>query len=482
MRGQGPLGDLLRNQRGYRRKKPRYGLAMVMVVLGAGALIWFFVGGGGPDSDQKGDRVSSFVDTPATIQTDPKSPRQEVEALVDEIAEEEARDEEALSAVWEEGRPVRIAGALKPNESVSLALQGRNISGSAIHHVVTATGEMFNFRRSRPGDQWEADVDEKGVITRFRYQTSPEDIWITTRGEDGKYTCVKEDIVVETRHETIAGVITSSFWLALEATGEQGSLAYTFMDIFSYTIDFNTETRDGDRFAMVFEKIYLDGEFLRYGRVLGATYSGRRTGTRTGFYHEAKEDRGYWEADGESLQRQFLRSPLPFTRITSRFGRRVHPVLGNVRMHQGVDYGAPIGTPVQAVADGVITYADWRGSFGKLVTIRHSGGFETLYAHLSVINRDIKPGRRVSRGHVFGKTGNTGRTTGPHLHFEMKKNGRHVDPLTVNATQGDPLKGKELEAFKQKIAPLKKSLEEALERHATGPLPEVAAVDGEEDE
>ncbi|MFU8805103.1 MAG: peptidoglycan DD-metalloendopeptidase family protein [Bradymonadaceae bacterium] len=478
MRRQRSMGDLLRNQRKYRRKKPRLGIVFLITLLGAGAVFWFFVydrGEGSSGLDDEAAVAESSLAMGAAVDL----ARVEVEAEEDEAYLEEALDAEAQTAVWEEGRAVRIAGALAQNESVFLALQGRNISGGVIHNVVTAMGKEFNFRRSRPGDQWQAEVDEAGVISSFRYQTSPEDIWNTTRTEDGSYETVKEEILVERRIETIAGAITSSFWVALESAGESGVLAYNFMDIFSYTIDFNTETRGGDRFAMVFEKIYLDGKFLRYGKVLGATYEGRRTGSRMGFYHETRDEKGYWEADGESLQRQFLRSPLPFTRITSRFGRRTHPVLGGTRMHAGVDYGAPIGTPVQAVADGTVTFAGWQGGYGKFVSIRHSGGFETRYAHLSVIN--VKVGNRVSRGKIFARTGNTGRTTGPHLHFEMKKNGRHVDPLTVKATQGEPLKGKEFDAFTEKITPLMKSLQETLEAHAPSP-PAAMAAAGEEDD
>lgn len=465
-----PRGDLLRNQRKYRYRRPNtsrkwfFLLLLCAAVFGLG---WFFFGDDNLEFQSRLDGVSQeamLLVSEALYQAENHLDENPGQASAPKAAAQPAAapTAAALAATWQEGQPVFLAGKLEKNESVSLSLQQRGISNQAIHHVVTATGELFDFRRSRPGDSWTAEVDADGTITRFRYQASAEDVFVTTRDADGKYTCVKEEVAVDSRTEAIGGSIDSSFWQALEATGEQGQMAFRFMEIFQYTIDFNTETRVGDQFALVFEKVYLDGKFLRYGRLLAAKYVGP-TGTHYAFYHEGKDDRGYFDATGDNLQRQFLRSPLPFTRITSRFGRRTHPVLGGTRQHQGVDYGAPTGTPVQSVADGVITHAGWKGANGNLVAIRHSGGFETYYAHLSSITKGLKNGTRVSRGDLIGKVGSTGRSTGPHLHFGMKKNGTYVDPLTVDATRGDPLRGAELERFtKNVVNPLQLQLEAVL--------------------
>lgn len=488
-----PRGDLLRNQRKYRYRRPNTSRKWIFLLLICATIFgiakFFFT-----DDDlefhsefdgvsqeamllvseavyQAAGQVGADTSLDNTLNTAPGNPRA---ATAPKSAQQREiqPDAAALTASWQEGQPVFIAGKLQKNESISLSLQQRGIPYQAIHNVVTATSELFDFRKSRPGDSWTADVAADGTITRFRYQASAEDVFITTRDADGKYTCTKEEVAVESRTEAIGGTIDNTFWQALEATGEQGLMAFRFMEIFQYTIDFNTETRVGDQFALVVEKTYLDGKFLRYGRLLAAKYVGP-TGTHYAFFHDNKDnksDRGYFDASGDNLQRQFLRSPLPVTRITSRFGRRVHPVLGGHRDHQGVDYGAPTGTPVQAVADGVITHAGWKGANGNLVAIRHSGGYETYYAHLSSVTSALKNGKRVSRGDLIGKVGSTGRSTGPHLHFGMKKNGTYVDPLTVDATRGDPLRGSELQRFKNNIVnPLQSQLEAVLKTNASKP-------------
>ncbi|TXD35929.1 M23 family metallopeptidase [Lujinxingia vulgaris] len=482
MRGRWPKQDMLLHPR-RRRRRGRPWLTALLVLLAVGALVYMVVGGEEEPDEQALAHGLAFAEAymrvnSAVALSQATLTSGEAEAILAEKAEEAA-----LSASFTEGQAAVIAGEIKPNQSVFVSLQARNVSAGAIHEVVTATEKEFDFRRSRPGDQWRVETDESGKIVEFRYQTSPEDIWVTTLQDDGTYVAVKQEVPIETRHEAVAGSIASSFWLALEATGESGALAHRFMEIFQYTIDFNTETRAGDHFAMIFEKVYLEGEFLRYGRVIGAKYMGER-GTYWAFYDEERgEEPGYYDEEGESLQRQFLRSPLPFTRVTSRYGRRVHPVLGGTRMHRGVDYGAPIGTPVQAVADGTVVFAGRAGGYGNLIKIRHSGGFETRFAHLNNFARGIRAGVRVTRGQLVAKSGNTGRSTGPHLHYEMLQNGRHIDPLSVDTARGEPLKGESLASFKSEIVvPWRAKLTEALREAAPRALAQREAASGPDEQ
>lgn len=376
------------------------------------------------------------------------------------------RDEE-LTAAWTDGESVAMRGVLQKNQSVFVALQDRGLSNQSIHSVVTATGEKFEFRRSRPGDEWFAQVDDEGNVTRFRYKTSPEDIWETVRTGEGEYECEKVEVPVQTRQEVIAGVVNSSLWQAMIEQGEDGSLIYRFADIFAYTVDFNTETRPGDRFALAFEKIYLDGKFLRYGRIVGGMYAGRG-GINYGFYYETEGgESGYYDENGENLQRQFLKSPLASVRVTSTYGKRYHPVLKRMRMHNGIDYGAPIGTPIRSVADGTVTFAGWKGANGKLIAIKHANGYRTYYAHLHKISKGIRPGKRVTKKTIIGQVGNTGRSTGPHLHFGMKRHGKYVNPRKVDFARGEPLTGTEKKQYVDEIAtPLKEKLDKELEKSA----------------
>ncbi len=389
---------------------------------------------------------------------------------------EALREEEAQQAAWEEGEEVHMIGDIQQDYSLYVTLLGRNVPEGQVFQMVSAMEEEFNFGRSRPGDQWEATVRPDGRIEEFRYETSPESVWVTTLIPGEGYETEELEIDVEVKHREVAGEVEGSFWMTMESMGYGGVLPMRFMQVFEYSIDFNTETRDGDHFAMVVEEIYLDDEFLRYGRVVAATYIGMR-GVREAYYYETDEESGYYAADGESLQRQFLRSPLEVTRVTSNFGRRVHPITGDERMHHGVDYGAPTGTRVRAVADGRVTFAGWRGGYGKLLIIEHSGGYSTRFAHLSAF--DVSSGQRVSQGQLVARSGNTGNSTAPHLHYEMLQHGQHIDPLTVEATSGDPLRGANLEAFKADVvAELGPRLEEVLGEESASA---VMALRGEEE-
>lgn len=347
---------------------------------------------------------------------------------------------------WEEGKSTSLTGALAKNESVSLALQRRNLSSRSIHLAVSAMSKVFNFRTSRPGDQWLVEVDEQGQIVRFRYQTSLEDIWETSKqGED--YVAEKIKVPLEHRIEVTSGYVEASLWDSLSGAGLSNAVTTRFLDIFSNSVDFGQETQPGDRFSVVYEEIYLDGQKLRDGRVLAAAYESSQ-GLHQGYALISQDDPehaqpiDYYDEDGQSLKYSFLKSPLTNVRITSRFGMRFHPVLKRHKPHNGVDYGAPTGTPVMAVADGVVVSAGWKGPNGKLVVLKHDNGLTTHYAHLSYIPRSLKKGTTVRQKELIGHVGSTGRSTGPHLHYGVKDNGKWIDPMGLKVRRAAPLKGK----------------------------------------
>ena len=209
----------------------------------------------------------------------------------------------------------------------------------------------------------------------------------------------------ETRVATVGGTIDSSLFGAIEAAGEEDQLALDLADIYAWDVDFNTEIQRGDSFRVAVEKLSLDGAFVRYGRILAAEFV-RGDRVLRAFRHEGASGAGYYDAEGRPLRKAFLRSPLRFTRISSRFSRsRLHPVLHVRRAHLGVDYAAPSGTPVSAAADGVVSAAGWMGGYGRTVKIRHANGYETLYGHLSRIF--VRPGQRVAQGTRIGAVGAT---------------------------------------------------------------------------
>jgi murein DD-endopeptidase MepM/ murein hydrolase activator NlpD len=209
---------------------------------------------------------------------------------------------------------------------------------------------------------------------------------------------------------------------------------------------------------MVVEKVFADGRLLRYGEVLAAEYDGAATGRKRLFrYRDPAGQTSYFDEQGQSARRGFLKSPLKFANITSRFGTRRHPVLGYTRAHEGIDYGAPVGTPVWAVGDGQVRSAGWNGGCGKTVVLRHRNGYETVYCHLSGFA--VSSGKAVSQKQVIGYVGQTGLATGPHLHYAVRRGGGFVNPLQLKVPRDRPVPPEWMDDFREKISPLRTKLE-----------------------
>lgn len=225
------------------------------------------------------------------------------------------------------------------------------------------------------------------------------------------------------------GVITSSLFAATDAAGIPDSLAIELAEIFSGDIDFHRDLRQGDRFHFVYEILEADGLPLRTGRILSAEFVNNRKTYDAIWFEQPGKKGDYFTLDGQSTQKTFLSSPLAFSRVSSRFGMRFHPISGDRRAHLGVDFAATTGTPVRTVGDGRVRFAGWQGGYGNVVFVDHSNGQTTVYAHLSRIH--VRVGQRLDKGDRIGAVGSTGASTGPHLHFEFRVNGRHQDPLAM---------------------------------------------------
>ena len=258
----------------------------------------------------------------------------------------------------------------------------------------------------------------------------------------------------ELEYAALRGAIdreNNSLTAAMDAGGGSIRLAMSMAEVFAGEIDFNTELQPGDRFALFYERFVRDGVHVTYGDVLAASFHNDGRDLTAYRYEVSGEEPAYYDAEGRSLKRQFLKSPLPFEpRITSRFSyRRLHPVLGTHRAHLGVDYGAPTGTRVIAVAGGTVVSAGRSGGSGNMVRLRHTNGYETYYLHLSRFARGIRSGVRVMQGQVIGYVGSTGLATGPHLDYRIRKNGTFVNPLIEirNTPPGDPVPPDQMPAF-----------------------------------
>lgn len=248
-----------------------------------------------------------------------------------------------------------------------------------------------------------------------------------------------------------AGPIDDSLFLSAEREQVPVSVIIELIRIFSYDVDFQREIRRGDSFEIYFERFATpDGARLREGNILygSLTLRGRKIALYR-YQPEGADRVDYYHADGESARRMLMRTPVDGARLSSRFGPRRHPVLGYNRVHKGADFAAPTGTPIMAAGDGVVERANWYGSYGRYVRIRHNGTFQTAYAHMSAFANGVKAGNRVRQGQVIGYIGASGRVTGPHLHYEVLQNKEQVNPLSLDLPTGEALKGEVLEAFNQ---------------------------------
>lgn len=336
-------------------------------------------------------------------------------------------------------------------------LRAHQIGGDVAHLVVAAARTAFNPRALRAGQPYKIVISLGGLFRSFEYAIDDDRFLRVAGPEDGEREALKAEILMYPKRRLTAvmnGRIDAghpSLVAAVARAGERVDLALRLAEIFSGQLDFNADLQPGDRVEVLFEKDSRDGEFTGYGSILAVVIvnSGRRL---QAFRFVDGDGRiGYFDENGRSVRRFFLRSPLPFNpRITARFSlRRLHPVYGVGRPHLGVDYAAPVGTPVLAVADGVVVSAGFSGASGRLIRLRHTNGYQTSYLHLSAIAKRIRPGVRVSQGDVIGQVGASGVVTGPHLDYRLAKRGVFVNPLVEQRKlpPGDPISAESSRGF-----------------------------------
>jgi murein DD-endopeptidase MepM/ murein hydrolase activator NlpD len=303
----------------------------------------------------------------------------------------------------------------------------------------------------RSGTSFTAIVDASGYLLSMRLPitSNGDSIEISRPASDKPFRVSTTSIALESGTEMRSGMIKNSLFGATEAAGLPDSIATQLADLFGTEIDFRTDLRAGDTFAVIYKTTYDRGSPAQAGRIMAAEFVNQ--GVRyTVFLHTAANGHSeYYKSTGESLRSSFLRSPLEFSRVTSTFGRRVHPILGSWHNHLGVDFGAPTGTPVRATSDGEVSFIGRYGGYGKLIVIKHRDDISTAYAHLNAFSSGLSVGEAVRQGEVIGEVGATGRVTAPHLHYEIRINDVAQDPMTLTLPNSEPLKGKELARFRE---------------------------------
>ena len=288
----------------------------------------------------------------------------------------------------------------------------------------------------------------------FRIRCSPEEIYVFELHPDSLRSFAQA-VNAETRVRKLSGTVQTTFEMAVVSAGGTAQLANKLADMFSCEVDFFTEVRRGDEFSLLVEERYVEDGFVGYGPILYGRYEGDEAKASAAWYQPEGGKGGYYDLNGHSLRRAFLKSPLTYSRISSFFSkRRFHPILKTFRPHHGVDYAAPTGTPVVAVADGTVEFAGWKGGYGRYVKIRHDRTHATCYGHLSRFAAGTRAGARIRQGDKIGYVGKTGLATGAHLHYEFIENGQSINPLTMRSLPSEPLAASQLADFRTRVQDL----------------------------
>lgn len=364
---------------------------------------------------------------------------------------------EALPVISEPIPPLMTEKRLRLQSGQGLIdlLLASGVTVSDAYGMTAAMSTQIEVSRLPSGLELMAFFDPQGEIQQLKMPHGFEQ-WLTVDRHGGGFNTELSQAPVTTVHRRVTGQVSGSLYLSAQQAGLPHATIAKYINVLSYEVDFQRQIRTGDHFEILYQTLVSeDGLREKAGDVLFAGL--RLNGEQIDLYRfpeEGSDD--YFHDDGRSIKSSLMKTPIDGARLSSTFGRRKHPVLGYTRMHKGLDFGAPVGTPVKASGDGVVERASYFGSFGNYVRIRHQNGYHTIYAHMSRYGKGIKVGRGVKQGEVIGYVGATGRVNGRHLHYEVHKNGKAVDPLSLKVTSDDRLKGDTLNRFKAQVAIISK--------------------------
>lgn len=343
---------------------------------------------------------------------------------------------------------------IQRNDSVASLLTRLKINSEDKSGFLHDARNIKTMRRLVPGKTIHAQTTAAGELLALRYFPGGSEQLLIEK-TDGTFKENKSQFNIETHIKMKSGVIRSSLFAATDGANVPDSVAIQIAEIFASDIDFHRDLRKEDRFKVVYELRYSNGEPTGAGRVLAVEFINKGKTYQAVYFEANDKERGYYTPDGKNLRRAFLRSPLKFSRISSGFTRsRYHPVLKKWRAHKGVDYAARRGTPVRATANGTVAVSTRQRGYGKLIILKHRGRYSTAYAHLSAFAKGLRKGKRVNQGDIIGYVGSTGLATGPHLHYEFRINGVQRNPLRVVMPAAIPLAAKNVPAFNKNTEPL----------------------------
>lgn len=344
----------------------------------------------------------------------------------------------------------RQSSRVRRNEPLDAVLRRLELAPGERVAATRAFAEEIDLRRVMPDEEIEVGRDPEGRLCQIVLRRDPQVSVVVEFPSDGNPVARTVRAEPDVWLRRIEGELRGSLYESFLAAGSDANLCMRYADLLAWQVDFLTEPRAGDRFRVLVQELRLRGEVLGFGKILVAEYAGENVFARATRWTDGDGTLDWYDDEGKSVRRAFLKSPLNYRRISSRFSaRRRHPILKTVRPHWGVDYAAPAGTPVSALGAGVVAFAGRKGGYGNYIEVRHNSTYTTCYGHLRRFGKGIRRGARVEQGQVIGYVGSTGLSTGPHLDFRVKRHGGFIDPLRLEAPPGRRLTGVERDVFER---------------------------------
>lgn len=343
---------------------------------------------------------------------------------------------------------------VKRGDSLYAIFKRAGVPPQELARLLEAGEEAQRLRRLRPGQELTLSVSTDGLLHDMSVALDKTQTLRATRSGDAFNVSVERE-PLERRTASASAVIEDALFLAGQREGLSDRLIMELVEIFGWDVDFALDVRAGDHFTVLFEELYKDGVKVGDGHILASEFVNRGRAVRAVRFVDESGRAEYFTPEGLSMRKAFLRTPVKFSRISSRFSNgRMHPVLQRMRAHKGVDYAAPTGTPIRAAGDGRVEFAGWKGGYGRAVILQHGSTYTTLYAHMSRLHKGVRTGVRVEQGSVIGYVGQTGLASGPHLHYEFRVRGVHQDPLGVKLPKALPIEARYKRDFLRDSAPL----------------------------
>lgn len=385
--------------------------------------------------NQANQRITMEISIPGAHNPAQPPAAQQTHAFANERNTESRADESAAGA---DSQYQWLTAKVKRGDSLAAIFKRQQLSAGDLHQIMQLGKPTQRLRNLLPGQEFKLLLDDEHNLQAIHYEISKLETLIVQRDADS-FVADYHHKNVDKRSNYASAVINSSLFEAGRDAGLSNKLTMELAHIFGWDIDFALDMRKGDHFTVIYEEHFLDGEKVNEGPILAAEFVNQGNTYQAIRYTDAGGRSDYYSPDGHSMRKAFLRTPVDFRRISSRFGKRKHPVLNSIRMHKGVDYAAPRGTPIRSSGDGKIVFRGRKGGYGRTIIIQHGGRYSTLYAHMASYRKGIYVGKRVKQGQVIGYVGSSGRATGPHLHYEFRVNGAHRNPLTIRLPNAQPI-------------------------------------------